>query len=645
MAPQGCLWQARRTLRRWRGYSKVRSDDDAEIGQPRQKSQATGSIAKAPAWLAIFRLARPFFSDPHTRVRAIGLSIGVLLLLGAESAILVYYSEVQKKYMTALQQKQADGFYIGLWKVARLLMMILPIIGCHNYLQRALDTEWRAAVTRGFAKAYLCGSSQCPAFYSMHLEGSVDNPDQRICQDTAALVSSSISLLVDSCGSAFRVLGFIGVLFRISPACCIAIVCYVSVSTSVAVFGFGPWIFKYKQLCTKQEATLRYCLIRVRENAESVAFFRGGFSEWLRYERLFTQLVQTIYRSSAVASVFAVFQHSIQYATFAVPALMVGPAYLRGDVEFGAISQAQFAFHMIFGGLMLILDKLQDFSGLAVQVSRLRDLEEAIQQPDGSSSLDEAIVFQEFSALDEQVLALEDMTLMTPARRGCLQHTLVQHLTFQLSGGQSMLIVGSSGIGKSSLLRGIAGLWTSGSGSVQRCTGSDVFFMPQRPYMYPGTLREQLLYPDIERTDVTSDTLQDLLRDVNLEYVFDRYSLNETQEWSNILSLGEQQRVNFARMLLRPALRLALIDEGTSACDPQNEAYLYELLSRRKHSFVSVGHRPNLRQYHTHALWLQHSKNGVGAGGTLSTSSGHASNPASALFLSMRDFEKVGPVC
>lgn len=206
---------------------------------------------------------------------------------------------------------------------------------------------------------------------------------------------------------------------------------------------------------------------------------------------------------------------------------------------------------------------------------------------------------------DEQVLRLSNIKLMTPFRKGCKQHALVDNLSLHLIRGQSMLIVGSSGIGKSSLLRGIAGLWTAGSGEVHRIGGAGIFFMPQRPYMYLGTLREQLLYPDVERVDVAPETFQEVLKQVNLGYLVNRYSLHETQEWTHILSLGEQQRVNFARMLLRPALKLALIDEGTSACDPSNEAYLYRLLNGKGYSYVSVGHRPGLREFHSHALYLR----------------------------------------
>jgi len=579
---------------------------------------------------AVLLHARPFFFGAETRKMAWGLSVLLLLLLVGESLALIQFSNFNKKYMTALQKKDEDGFYAGIWGTAKMLMVFAPLSGAHNLVQEVLGVEWRARVTRTLTKDYLTGNSQRPAFYSMQLDGAVDNPDQRICQDAALFVSSSIALVIDVFKALFQGLGFLVVLYNISHAGCIGLVCYSLVVTAVGVRGFGPWIYKYTQLITKQEATMRYCLIRVRENAESVAFFQGGISEWHRFEEMFNELVATIYRSTVVTSSFSMLNKFTMFAVYPLPALLVAPAYLRGEVEFGAISQAAFAFHMSSKALRVITKNLGAFASLAVQASRLSELEEAIQLDERSLNT-QVFTLKETNDSSEQMLALSDFTLRTPVRGG-LQQTLIQDLNLKLSSGESMLIVGSSGIGKSSLLRGVAGLWRSGSGMVQRCGISSVFFMPQRPYMYLGTLREQLLYPNVARTDVKSKTLRETLKEVKLGYLIERYSLNDSQEWTHILSLGEQQRVNFARLLLQPSLRLALIDEGTSACDPANEAYMYDLLKKRNYSFVSVGHRPALRQYHSHALWLQQKEATNGSG---------SSSGSDAQFLVMEDFEKL----
>ena len=227
---------------------------------------------------------------------------------------------------------------------------------------------------------------------------------------------------------------------------------------------------------------------------------------------------------------------------------------------------------------------------------------------------------------------------------------LFENVSFEVPEGQSLLVVGESGIGKSSLLRAAAGLWVKGCGTIELCDRHSVclgktwiassgfifvfclciythvdltelehlvahisqqvvqlrFFMPQKPYMFLGSLKEQLLYPHAD--DVRPDAdVEEALRQVHLQDLLDRHNLSDTKDWASLLSLGQQQRINFARVLLRPSIQFALMDECTSACDPENEMLLYQLLRQRLRSYVSVGHRPSLQNFHSHALWLRRS--------------------------------------
>mmetsp|Transcript_600 Transcript_600/g.1856 ORF Transcript_600/g.1856 Transcript_600/m.1856 type:complete len:646 (-) Transcript_600:46-1983(-) len=596
-------------------------------------------------------VVRPFLArGSPTRRRGAALITGMLVTLLAESMLLLVFSEVQKGYMTALEQKNSKRFYEGLWNVGGVILCVVPTIGLHCYLQESLATEWRAAITRSLAGCYLAGrgASGQGLFYKLHMDGSLDNPDQRICQDTADLVTNGLKLSVDVCSSILRLLGFVAVLYRISPGICAGIFLYAAVSTLGAVLGFGPRMFKYQTLITQQEATLRYLLIRVRENAESIAFFRGGLMEWHKFEALFATLVNTVYQRIRQICGFLMFTSAIRFATFAVPVLLVGPSYMRGEAEFGQISQVSFAFHMIFDALMLITSKVPDFSRLAVQMSRLHALHQVLlhQEPARSSVaaphsvavgwqndfVTTSIALWEVPlARDEDlVLDVQGVTLLTPSRQGAQQQTLLKDITFQLKGGTSLLIVGESGIGKSSLLRAIAGLWSDGQGSITRCGAGAAFFMPQRPYMCLGTLQEQLMYPH-SNSLVSAQDIRTALQDVRLEYLFDRHGLLTEHDWSTILSLGEQQRINFARVLLQPELKLALLDEGTSACDPENEMHLYDALKRKLKSFVSVGHRPGLRRFHTHVLLLERDKR---------TSDGQTT-PAKYSLMTVAEFESL----
>lgn len=173
-----------------------------------------------------------------------------------------------------------------------------------------------------------------------------------------------------------------------------------------------------------------------------------------------------------------------------------------------------------------------------------------------------------------------------------------------------MLISGFSGLGKSSLLRAIAGLWRNGEGRIMRMPIEYCFFLPQQPYMCLGTLREQALYPGGMEVDDTE--LENVLEEVNLGHLVQRHGFHTAVDFASVLSLGEQQRLAFARLLLRENVALALLDESTSALDEENEARLYGLMKDRVGCYVSVGHKSQLRSFHTHSLQLQ----GVKAGGS-----------------------------
>ncbi|CAK9006045.1 Uncharacterized ABC transporter ATP-binding protein sll0182 [Durusdinium trenchii] len=337
--------------------------------------------------------------------------------------------------------------------------------------------------------ALVTNKMQLNLFSLLTITGEIDNPDQRICQDVSDFVGIAVHLVQDVVRTFLNIFGFATVLYSISPAACFGVLIYSVTGTLIATRGFGPWIGFYQLQRVKQEANLRYDLIRVRENAESVAFFEGGTAEWSKFSTLFNDLLTTVYRSVVVASGFGMFNRSFHWATFAIPALLVGPAYLRGEVQFGVISQASMAFNIILGALTLIMDKLESLTDVAVRIRRLEDLELALRrcknEADRPPRADELLRFRE-------------VTLRTPPRQGMLQQTLCQELSMELKDGQSLLIVGESGIGKSSLLRAAAGLWADGCGEVQLCQRRTVFFMPQKPYMFLGTLKDQLLYPNVQ---------------------------------------------------------------------------------------------------------------------------------------------------
>jgi len=594
---------------------------DAEPGLQHSSGSETPPTGKAVqsrrSWRlirrAVVKVARPYFMEPATRCQARALSAILMMLIWVENRLHIQFTTIAGQYMTALQQKDEQGFYDGLYAFAVFICVMLLVGVVHGVAHSLLQLQWSAALTRHYGKTYFGDAEERGAFYHLHLTGEVDNPDQRIVDEAKSFVDTVLGLISSVISNTLKIISFGALLYRISPNVFGGTIAYVFFGTGVIVQGFGSRLMKVQQLTAAQTATLRYSIVRVGENAESIAFFRGGGAEWMRFQGFHNTLLKTMYESLVLTQCLHTFTRAFGWATFAVGPLLVGPKYLSGQVEFGAITQASMAFSSVRDGLSFFMQKLPEFSRLAVNAERLNELEDAlfheIERTKVARSSAEAgatcIALIEKSGGEGPVLSLASITLRTPAGRRAKQQTLVEGLTFQVEDGMSVLIAGQSGIGKSSLLRGIAGLWRDGQGCVRRCGGSSVFFMPQRPYMFLGTLRDQLLYPDVELSAVPDKSVEAALSDVQLGYILERYSLDDTESWATVLSLGEQQRINFARVLLQPALQLVLIDEGTSACDPANERHLYELLTRRLRSFISVGHRPALRCYHTHALWLR----------------------------------------
>ncbi|CAE7848803.1 unnamed protein product [Symbiodinium microadriaticum] len=542
---------------------------------------------------------------------------------------------VHGNLMTALQKRKTTAFRFGLWKVGKVILTISPIVALREYVAGLLELAWRESLTRRLVSRYLSDgtASKRQSFYSLTLTGEIDNPDQRICQDVGSFVNTAVSLSQDVVRTVLSVLAFAPTLYAISPTACFGGMAYAILGTLLATRGFGAWLGLYQMRCVQQEAGLRYKLIRARENAESIAFFEGGEAELSKFNAAFTTLLDTAYQRVLVAAGYGMLNRNFQWATFVVTPVLVGPAYLKGKVEFGVIAQTSMAFNTILNAMTLVMHRLEALSDVSVRVQRLHRLDLALRdcQAERAACRRPGVRGQQCIHSDTTEdgpvrVRFQDVTLKTPLRADAVPRVLCSRLSFELLDGQSLLVTGESGIGKSSLLRAAAGLWTNGSGTIQLCNRSHVFFMPQKPYMFLGSLRSQLLYPRIDDGMLSDSELAEALKRVRLGDLLDRHNLNETKDWTSILSLGQQQRINFARLLLMPQSELALMDECTSACDVQSESLLYRHLQKQLRSYVSVGHRPALRKFHSHVLWLRHVE-------------GDRQARAEGLFLPMSEFE------
>ncbi len=363
---------------------------------------------------------------------------------------------------------------------------------------------------------------------------------------------------------------------------------------NLGIIGFlGKILVRLNFEQLKKEANFRFGLVRVRENAESIAFYRGEERESNLARDLFGDVFRNYNRLILWQEFYRLLLTSpFQLLPYVIPAIILGKGILDGDLEVGKLTEATGAFLQVFYSLNAIVMRFDELTKFTAGIDRLYTFEDYLEQsrrvrdnlPKTATTID---------TVEDSRLSIDRLTLHTPN----YQRTLCRDLSLALQQRQGLLIVGPSGCGKSSLLRAIAGLWDAGTGRITRPQLDDMLFLPQRPYMIMGTLREQLLYPHGDR-QIDNETLQNVLHQVNLPNLDQQYGSFETVEnWGDRLSLGEQQRVAFARVLLNQA-NYAILDEATSALDLENEALLYQHLSESQTTFISVGHRPSLRQYH-----------------------------------------------
>jgi putative ATP-binding cassette transporter len=572
------------------------------------------AIAKAYWW-----------GDEKWRARGLLLLI-VVLLLGYTGLSVVLNSQ-RGELISALSAKDEARFWHTVFVFVGVLVVYAPLLAGYTYLRDRLGVEWRRWLTDRFVSRYFSDR----AFYRINqFNAEIDNPDQRIAEDVRSFTQESLTLVLVVASSLLEIAAFSGVLWGISRELVLFLIGYAIVGTifTVGVFGKPLVRLNFEQL--KREADFRFGLVRIRENAEAIAFYQGEEQESTQVKGRFMRAFDNYKRLLKWQLGLNGLTNAYEFIPFVLPALVVAPAVFSGDLEVGKVSEAQGAFIRVFFSLNVIVDRFQALTAFGAGIDRLHDFAAslgqiehkkdaadllatasdapedetaAIADSEADSSPADGAASDSLQPMIQQAIApqlsLQHLTLQTPN----YQRTLIEDLTLELATDSSLLVAGPSGCGKSSLLRAIAGLWNSGGGLIQRPELKDLLFLPQKPYMILGTLREQLRYPDPD-ADITDEQMHDVLKTVNLPDLAERFGgFDAEEEWGDVLSLGEQQRLSFARVLLH-CPRYAVLDEATSALDRHNEAQLYEALEATSTTYLSVGHHESLEAHHRWLLRL-----------------------------------------
>ncbi|MBM3527433.1 MAG: ABC transporter ATP-binding protein/permease [Alphaproteobacteria bacterium] len=524
----------------------------------------------------------------------------------------VRLNEWNGAFFDAIGNKQLANFVHQLWTFVAIVAGLLTVTVGQTYLQERLKFRVRELVTRHLLAEWL---KPMRVYQLAFAGGPAQNPDQRIQEDTRLLSDLSVDQFCGLFFATAQVVAFTGVLWVLSAQVSFQVGGY-----HVAIPGYMVWcaliyaligssltwivgrpLIRLNAIRYAREAEFRFALVRTTESGESIALHKGEADERRYLERELANVVEAMRRLASSLAHLTWITSGTGWLTLVVPVLVAAPAYFNGSLTLGGLIMVSGAFSQVQWAMRWFVDnfpRLAEWRAAAHRVARFRE------SLDHLPAIEEGTPEIEIAEHPDGWLSFEDVTILLPDG-----HIVIEDANVTISPGDRVLIVGETGSGKSTLFRAVAGLWPWGSGRIRIPRPDSMAFLPQRPYLPLGTLRNAVVYPRAPQ-DVPDDEVRRALERCDLGQFLDR--LDTEERWDRELSLGEQERLAFARLLIHKP-RWVFLDEATAALDGDSQRHIMRLFDDelKGATVLSIGHRPDLAEYHTRTIQLLHGKEGA----------------------------------
>ncbi|MGG5810341.1 ABC transporter ATP-binding protein/permease [Falsiroseomonas sp. CW058] len=562
-----------------------------------------------------WRIARGYYTSPGDRRRAWMLTFAVVALTIAQIVVQVRFNIWNRDFFNALENRDRVAFFSQLWLLLFLVLAAMGTAVAQLWAKQMLSLDWRRWLVHSLQSRWL----ESGLHYQLNfMPDAADNPDQRISENTRWATAMAVDIVVGLMGAILTLISFIGILWTLSGSLRFAFGAYefdvpgymvwaaliYALVGSVVTFFIGAPMVDLNVRRNEAESSHRFALIRMRESSEGIALIRGEPDEDRNLRAAFGRVVGVMKQLYGRERALVYITSAYGMLAGVVPIVVASPKYFAGAITLGVLMQITQAFLEVTRNLNWFVDRFPMLADWRSHIERVAALEDTFESA-ASMEADQTIHLVTGPTEDgREVLAFRD--LQVGHADG---NVVIQEATAEIAAGEKVLIVGESGTGKSTLFRAIAGLWPWGSGEIRLPPREKMFFMPQRPYLPLGTLRAALSYPASPKKFADAAMVAALER-CALPHLTTR--LDEEDRWDRVLSLGEQQRLAFARLLLHKP-RWVFLDEATAALDDDNQDSMMRLFREElaESALVSIGHRPGLDAYHDRTLHLTRAPDGA----------------------------------